>query len=108
MSCSYGLLVILGLLAAVSTMPGGWKPEDNTDGSFLSLLDDVYLSSDQSIGEDKLELTGVYTQIVSGINYKYTFKVIGAKESSCSVVIYHQPWTSTKEIIQDTCQQIQI
>ena len=54
----------------------------------MSLLDDFYFPSSVLRAED-LELVKVEHQIVSGINYRMTFNVVGTN-SQCVVTIYEQ------------------
>merc|ERR1712008_612984 len=93
-------VVLLSALVAVALSVGGWSEGDINDVEYSALLEEVYYPV--SIGAENLHLIKIETQLVSGVNYKYTFTV-GNSNSMCYVIIYHQPWTQTKRIMADTC-----
>jgi len=83
---------------------GGWGPSAINDPNALNLLDDFYFPSSVLRAED-LELVKVEHQIVSGINYRMTFNVVGTN-SQCVVTIYEQSWTQTRQVLSDTCTAV--
>ena len=93
------------VVAATQSMPGGWGDGDIHEPAYLELFNEVYLSSSDVDAED-LELTRIETQVVAGMNYRYTFNKISAGEE-CQVIIFYQSWTDTKRVTQDTCSTLE-
>merc|ERR1712012_2141 len=98
-SAMFRLLVLSAFIAAAVAV-GSWGEVDSNDEEYLGLLEEVYYPG--SIGKENLNLIKIERQIVSGINLKYTFTV-GKTNSVCHVIIYHQSWTETKVVKEDTC-----
>merc|ERR1711994_7216 len=96
----FKLCLISALLVVAFCQLGGWQPADANDLDAQQLLQEVYYPT--SIGEENLTLVKVETQIVSGINYKYTFTV-GKGHVTCFAIVHSQPWTGTQEVVVDTC-----
>jgi len=88
------------LKAVPFVMGGAWQETDANDLEATSLLQEVYFP--QSVGEEYLTLLKVQSQVVSGVNYKYTFQ-IGKHGVTCYAIVYSQPWTNTKRVTVDTC-----
>merc|ERR1712018_1075355 len=60
------------------SMPGGFVDQDPSDEFFTDMLAEVYFSRNDALQEEDLELVKVQSQVVSGINYKFIFKVAGS------------------------------
>jgi len=87
------------------SMPGGFVDQDETDEYFTDMLAEVYFSRNDALQQEDLELIKVQSQVVSGINYKFIFKV-AKSEVTCSIVINDAPWRGERSIVSDTCDKV--
>ncbi|XP_052275764.1 uncharacterized protein LOC127875025 isoform X40 [Dreissena polymorpha] len=82
-------------------MMGGDFQQDPTKAEYTDLLfnftDAGLLSQDSMNG---LLITKVATQVVAGINYKYTIQM---GSQSCHLTLFVQSWTTTNEVTTDSC-----
>ena len=104
------LAAIVSAMCLVNcTLAGGWeKQEDNFPGAVDMAKWTLSQLSEYTglAGEHKLvEVTEVFTQVVSGMKYKFTATVrVGSNAQSCKITVYDQSWTGTREIIgQPSC-----
>jgi len=88
-------------------VPGGWMTQDHTSKIYLDMLTEVYFASNSALHPDDLKLVEVESQVASGINYKFTFKVAGS-EVTCEVVIQHRAWLGEKKLLSENCQTIAV
>jgi len=80
---------------------GGYVAQDVTDPHWAAMLydlDNTYGLVD--FGNAEVKIVDVATQVVSGVNTKYTLMVGG---KTCTLVVYEQTWTNTRQISSDTC-----
>merc|ERR1711956_16252 len=89
----FALVAVTVSLRPRGPKAGGWSEQDVNNPRLTDLLEEVYYP--QSIGAENLNLIKVETQVVAGINYKFTFTV-GKTNSQCHAIIWHQAWTGTK------------
>ncbi|KAH3775918.1 uncharacterized protein LOC127845400 [Dreissena polymorpha] len=82
-------------------MMGGDFQQDPTKAEYTDLLfqfTDAGLLSRESM--NGLLITKVATQVVAGINYKYTIQM---GSQSCHLTLFVQSWTKTYEVTADSC-----
>merc|ERR1711994_312849 len=97
--CLIASLLAVSLAMSVP-MPGGWMEHETNDPAYTRFLDSVYYP--QSIGKENLTLIKVETQVVAGVNFKYTF-LNGNTNSTCYGIVFHQPWSGKQVVLEDTC-----
>merc|ERR1711884_66597 len=93
------LCLISALVAVALCQLGGWQEADANDLDATSLLEEVYYP--ESVGKEYLTLLKVETQVVKGVNYKYTFQIGG--RVTCYAILHYEAWTDATDIIEDTC-----
>jgi len=85
----------------VRQLAGGYQPQNPKDPKWRSMLTQMAQDNLIMLGaNDVWKVLHVDTQVVSGMNYRFTLSVNG---HHCTLVYYEQPWTQTKEVSEDTC-----
>jgi len=80
---------------------GGYVAQDVTDPHWAAMLYDLENTYGLiDFGNAEVKIVDVATQLVSGVNTKYTLTVDG---KTCTLVVYEQTWTNTRQISSDTC-----
>jgi len=90
-----------------SIVPGGWMTQDHTAKIYRDMLSEVYFASNSALHPDDLKLVKVQSQVASGINYKFIFKV-GGSDVTCEVIIQHRAWLGEKTMLSETCQDVAV
>ncbi|CAF3017829.1 unnamed protein product [Rotaria socialis] len=105
------VLATMLIAASYGLMAGGYadKPELIEDPTVkgLAVYAAEHLAMTQNIVLNNIEVTGVQTQVVAGMNYRidFTGKTVNspiAKTKSCQVVIYVR-FNSTKKVTSAKC-----
>merc|ERR1712012_546370 len=81
-----------------------------SDSDFETFLSDTSIGENSCIlktlmkyGAGYNDQTTVQTQIVNGVNYKFT--ILNDGEGSCQVIVWFQAWTDTMKITCDSCAE---
>ena len=88
---------------------GGYSPADVKSDEVIQMADfatEILSKRSNSGPYKRVEIVTAETQVVAGTNYKMTLKFSDSSDAApftCDVVVFDQPWSNTREVIESLC-----